>query len=79
MFLLSQVVERPLQGEVLFSLHPRTESCKVLWSDNQAVGFYTVKNKGAPVTGGRLGGKFEHKRGINVGISTCATAAEGFT
>ncbi|XP_037538586.1 protein FAM169B [Nematolebias whitei] len=47
-FLLSQVVERPpSQGEVLFSLHPRTESCKVLWTDNQAVGFYTIKHKGS--------------------------------
>ncbi|XP_041852728.1 protein FAM169B isoform X2 [Melanotaenia boesemani] len=46
-FLLSQVVERPSSGEVLFSLHPRTESCKVLWMDNQAVGFYSVKHKGS--------------------------------
>ncbi|XP_038130376.1 protein FAM169B [Cyprinodon tularosa] len=47
-FLLSRVVERPpSHGEVLFSLHPRTENCKVLWKDNQAVGFYTVKHKGS--------------------------------
>ncbi|XP_036068107.1 protein FAM169B isoform X3 [Oryzias melastigma] len=46
-FLLSQVVERPLLGEVSFALHPRTESCKVLWRDNQAVGFYSVKPKGS--------------------------------
>lgn len=45
-FLLSQVVERhPAEGS-LFSLHPRTESCKLLWTDGQAVGFYTVKHKG---------------------------------
>ncbi|XP_017284359.1 protein FAM169B isoform X2 [Kryptolebias marmoratus] len=45
-FLLSQVAERPSPPEqVLFSLHPRSESCKVLWTDNQAVGFYTVKHK----------------------------------
>uniref|UniRef100_A0A3Q3CBG8 Protein FAM169B-like n=1 Tax=Haplochromis burtoni TaxID=8153 RepID=A0A3Q3CBG8_HAPBU len=42
-FLLSQVMERPS----LFSLHPPKESCKVLWKDNQAVGFYTVKHKGS--------------------------------
>ncbi|XP_049430452.1 protein FAM169B [Epinephelus fuscoguttatus] len=46
-FLLSQVVERSSQEEVLFSLHPRTESCKLLWRDSQAVGFYTVKHKGS--------------------------------
>ncbi|XP_017284358.1 protein FAM169B isoform X1 [Kryptolebias marmoratus] len=47
-FLLSQVAERPSPPEqVLFSLHPRSESCKVLWTDNQAVGFYTVKHKGS--------------------------------
>ncbi|XP_020557217.1 protein FAM169B isoform X6 [Oryzias latipes] len=46
-FLLSQVVERPLLGEISFALHPRTESCKVLWRDNQAVGFYSIKPKDA--------------------------------
>ncbi|XP_044047932.1 protein FAM169B isoform X2 [Siniperca chuatsi] len=46
-FLLSQVVERSSQEEVLFSLHPRTESCKLLWRDSQAVGFYTIKHKGS--------------------------------
>ncbi|KAM9816453.1 protein FAM169B isoform X1 [Syngnathus typhle] len=46
-FLLSQVVERPSQEEALFSLHPRTESAKLLWRDGQAVGFYTVKRKGS--------------------------------
>ncbi|XP_078114097.1 protein FAM169B isoform X4 [Sander vitreus] len=44
-FLLSQVVERSSQEKALFSLHPRTESCKLLWRDSQAVGFYTVKHK----------------------------------
>uniref|UniRef100_A0A665W139 Family with sequence similarity 169 member B n=1 Tax=Echeneis naucrates TaxID=173247 RepID=A0A665W139_ECHNA len=46
-FLLSQVVERCPQEEVLFSLHPRKENCKLLWSDGQAVGFYTTKHKGS--------------------------------
>lgn len=46
MFLLSQVVERSSEEEALFSLHPRTESCKLLWRDSQVVGFYTVKHKG---------------------------------
>ncbi|XP_023200600.1 protein FAM169B-like isoform X1 [Xiphophorus maculatus] len=46
-FLLSQVVEGPgSHGEVSFSLHPPTETCKVLWKDGQAVGFYTIKHKG---------------------------------
>lgn len=45
-FLLSRVVERSSHEEVVFSLHPRTESCKLLWRDSQAVGFYTVKHKG---------------------------------
>ncbi|XP_034734508.1 protein FAM169B isoform X2 [Etheostoma cragini] len=46
-FLLSQVVERSSQEKALFSLHPPTESCKLLWRDSQAVGFYTVKHKGS--------------------------------
>ncbi|KAK2841819.1 hypothetical protein Q5P01_012019 [Channa striata] len=46
-FLLSQVVERSSQEEVKFSLHPCTESCKLLWRDNQAVAFYTIKHKGS--------------------------------
>lgn len=46
MFLLSQVVERHPEEGSQFSLHPRTESCKLLWRDGQAVGFYTVKHKG---------------------------------
>lgn len=45
-FLLSQVVDRSSEDEVLFSLHPRTESCKLLWRDGQVIGFYTVKHKG---------------------------------
>lgn len=44
--LLSQVVERSSEEEALFSLHSRTESCKLLWRDSQAVGFYTVKPRG---------------------------------
>ncbi|XP_042370827.1 protein FAM169B-like, partial [Plectropomus leopardus] len=46
-FLLSRVVERSSQEEVAFSLHARTESCKLLWRDGQAVGFYTIKHKGS--------------------------------
>lgn len=49
MFLLGQVVERSSDEEVLFSLHPRTESCSLLWRDGQAIGFYTVKHKGVVV------------------------------
>ncbi|XP_077452665.1 protein FAM169B [Stigmatopora argus] len=45
-FLLSQVVEKTSEEEGPFSLHPRTESAKLLWQDAQAVGFYTVKQKG---------------------------------
>ena len=54
MFLLSQVVERSPEDEVLFSLHPRTESCKLLWRDSQVVGFYTVKHKGRKRTRMRI-------------------------
>lgn len=50
-FLLSQIMERPS----LFSLHPPKESCKVLWKDNQAVGFYTVKHKGGQRRMGVIG------------------------
>ncbi|XP_018559631.1 protein FAM169B [Lates calcarifer] len=46
-FMLSQVIERSSQEEMMFSLHPSTESCKLLWTENQAVGFYTVKHKGS--------------------------------
>ncbi|KAM8891453.1 protein FAM169B isoform 2-T4 [Spinachia spinachia] len=46
-FLLSRVVERSPQDKVVFSLHPHTESCKVLWRDGQAVAFYTIKHKGS--------------------------------
>ncbi|XP_029290142.1 protein FAM169B [Cottoperca gobio] len=50
-FLLSQVVERSSQEKVLFSLHPRTENCKLLWRDSQAVAFYTIKHKGSRCDG----------------------------
>ncbi|XP_041795129.1 protein FAM169B isoform X3 [Chelmon rostratus] len=46
-FLLSQVVDRSSEDEALFSPHPRTESCKLLWRDGQVIGFYTVKHKGS--------------------------------
>lgn len=45
-FLLSQVVERSSEEEALFSLHPCTESCKLLWRDSRVVGFYSFKPKG---------------------------------
>ncbi|KAK0138550.1 Protein FAM169B [Merluccius polli] len=32
---------------MLFSPHPRTECGKLLWSEGQAVGFYTFKQKGS--------------------------------
>lgn len=47
LFLLSQVVEKPPEEETtLFSPHPRTEHGKLLWCEGEAVGFYTVKQKG---------------------------------
>uniref|UniRef100_A0A672ZAI0 Family with sequence similarity 169 member B n=1 Tax=Sphaeramia orbicularis TaxID=375764 RepID=A0A672ZAI0_9TELE len=46
-FLLSQVVDRPLQEEVHFYPHPPTETCKLLWREGEAVGFYSVKHKGS--------------------------------
>ncbi|XP_029681643.1 protein FAM169B-like [Takifugu rubripes] len=49
LFLLSRVVDRTLDESVCFSLHPRTESCSLLWRDGQAIGFYTVKHKGVKV------------------------------
>ncbi|XP_029908617.1 protein FAM169B-like [Myripristis murdjan] len=47
LFLLSQVAERLPQEEALFSPHPSTELGKLLWRDGEAVGFYTVKQKGS--------------------------------
>ncbi|XP_051808568.1 protein FAM169B isoform X2 [Acanthochromis polyacanthus] len=44
-FLLSQLVDKPSAGEDLFRLHPPTESCKLLWGDGRALGFYSVKHK----------------------------------
>lgn len=44
---LSQLVDRPLGEAVLFSHHPRTESCKLLWTHGEAVGFYSFKHKGS--------------------------------
>uniref|UniRef100_A0A3Q1GK25 Protein FAM169B-like n=1 Tax=Acanthochromis polyacanthus TaxID=80966 RepID=A0A3Q1GK25_9TELE len=46
-FLLSQLVDKPSAGEDLFRLHPPTESCKLLWGDGRALGFYSVKHKGS--------------------------------
>ncbi|XP_075995793.1 protein FAM169B-like [Genypterus blacodes] len=45
-FVLSQLLERPAQDQVLFSPHPRNELAKMLWRGGQAVGFYTVKQRG---------------------------------
>uniref|UniRef100_UPI003AACA13F protein FAM169B n=1 Tax=Centroberyx gerrardi TaxID=166262 RepID=UPI003AACA13F len=47
LFLLSQLVDRLPQEEVLFSPHPRTEPGKLLWRDGEAAGFYTLKQKGS--------------------------------
>lgn len=63
-FLLSRVVDRSLDESVRFSLHPRTESCSLLWRDGQAIGFYTVKNKGVMVgVGGKLQFTVCHREG----------------
>uniref|UniRef100_A0A672I1E7 Family with sequence similarity 169 member B n=1 Tax=Salarias fasciatus TaxID=181472 RepID=A0A672I1E7_SALFA len=50
-FLLSRVVERLPGEQQLFLLHPRAESCKLLWEGGAAVGFYTFKARGARVDG----------------------------
>ncbi|XP_066558040.1 protein FAM169B [Amia ocellicauda] len=51
LFLLSQfifgILERPLESELAFSLHPAGELGKITWSNGEAVGFYTVKRKGS--------------------------------
>lgn len=44
---LSQLVDRCLGEELLFSHHPQTENCKLLWSHGTAVGFYSFKPKGS--------------------------------
>ncbi|XP_058244503.1 protein FAM169B isoform X2 [Hemibagrus wyckioides] len=55
LFLLSQVVfgmlERSLGEHVYFSTHPVSEYGKIFWKDGEAVGFYTVKNKGSLCNG----------------------------
>ncbi|KAK3549238.1 hypothetical protein QTP70_034236, partial [Hemibagrus guttatus] len=55
LFLLSQIVfgmlERSLGEHVYFSTHPVSEYGKIFWQDGEAVGFYTVKNKGSLCNG----------------------------
>lgn len=54
LFLLSQIVfgmlERSPGEHVYFSTHPVSEYGKIFWQDGEAVGFYTVKNKGVTLT-----------------------------
>ncbi|GAA6093522.1 protein FAM169B isoform X2 [Tachysurus ichikawai] len=55
LFLLSQIVfgmlERSPGEHVYFSTHPVSEYGKIFWQDGEAVGFYTVKNKGSLCNG----------------------------
>ena len=51
LFLLAHVLEKLPTSDTLFSPHPRTEHGKLLWTDGQAVGFYTFKQKGLFVCG----------------------------
>ncbi|XP_033824029.2 protein FAM169B isoform X1 [Periophthalmus magnuspinnatus] len=44
---LSQLVDRVLAEEQLFSNHPPTENCKLLWIHGEAVAFYSFKQKGS--------------------------------
>ncbi|XP_053741369.1 protein FAM169B [Synchiropus splendidus] len=44
-FLLAQVLTDG--EETPFRPHPRTESCRLLWDQGEAVGFYSVKRKGS--------------------------------
>uniref|UniRef100_A0A3B4A2T2 Uncharacterized protein n=1 Tax=Periophthalmus magnuspinnatus TaxID=409849 RepID=A0A3B4A2T2_9GOBI len=44
---LSQLVDRVLAEEQLFSNHPPTENCKLLWIHGEAVAFYSFKHKGS--------------------------------
>ena len=47
LFLLSKRVGEKLpEEETVFSPHPRMEMSKILWLNKEAVGFYTVKQKG---------------------------------
>ncbi|CAL8357514.1 unnamed protein product [Lota lota] len=46
LFLLGHVLEKLPHSDMLFSPHPRNEHGKLLWTDGQAVGFYTFKQKG---------------------------------
>ncbi|XP_046898553.1 uncharacterized protein LOC124482185 [Hypomesus transpacificus] len=48
LFLLSQRVGEKLpEEETVFSPHPRMEMSKIFWLNKEAVGFYTVKQKGS--------------------------------
>ncbi|XP_055078639.1 protein FAM169B isoform X2 [Periophthalmus magnuspinnatus] len=48
---LSQLVDRVLAEEQLFSNHPPTENCKLLWIHGEAVAFYSFKQKDESVLG----------------------------
>ncbi|XP_051512438.1 protein FAM169B isoform X2 [Myxocyprinus asiaticus] len=51
LFLLSQVIfgilERSLGEDLYFSAYSVWENAKILWQNGEAVGFYTIKNKGS--------------------------------
>ncbi|KAJ0044130.1 hypothetical protein NL108_010686, partial [Boleophthalmus pectinirostris] len=47
MLVLSQLVDRSLGDEQLFSNHRPTENCKLFWTHGEAVGFYSFKHKGS--------------------------------
>lgn len=44
---LSQLVDKSLGEEQLFSNYSRTEKCKLLWTHGEAVGYYSFKLKGS--------------------------------
>lgn len=50
LFVLSQIIfgtlERPVSEAIYFSPHPENETGKILWVSGEAVGFYTIKEKG---------------------------------
>ncbi|XP_051952609.1 protein FAM169B isoform X2 [Xyrauchen texanus] len=51
LFLLSQVIfgilEQSLGEDLYFSAYSLWENAKILWQNGEAVGFYTIKNKGS--------------------------------
>ncbi|XP_072554505.1 protein FAM169B isoform X2 [Paramormyrops kingsleyae] len=50
LFVLSQIIfgtlERPISETIYFSPHPVKETGKIIWVSGEAVGFYTIKEKG---------------------------------